>query len=98
MQLEEVVIEVVDILDKIRKSKAVDNEVVRIVEEMKKAKVKVLKDEKWREENGLMLKDGKVYMLKDKELRAEVIWLHYNMPVGGYGGQWKIVELVTRNF
>jgi len=73
VQLEEVVIEVVDILDKIRKSKAVDNEVVRIVEEMKKAKVKVLKDEKWREENGLMLKDGKVYMLKDKELRAEVI-------------------------
>jgi len=31
-------------------------------------------------------------------LRAEVIQLHYDIPVGGYGGQWKITELVTRNF
>jgi len=41
-RLEKVVIDRVDILDKIRKSKAVDNE---IVEKMKKAKVKVLRDE-----------------------------------------------------
>jgi len=45
-----------------------------------------------------MLKDGKVYVPKDKELRAEVIWLHHDMPVEGHGGQWKTVELVTRNF
>jgi len=35
----------VDILDRIRKSKAVDNEVVKIVKEIKKAKVKVLRNE-----------------------------------------------------
>ena len=34
-----------DILDRIRKSKAVDNEVVKIVKEIKKAKVKVLRNE-----------------------------------------------------
>jgi len=62
VQVKEVVIGNVDILDKIRKSKAVDNEVVRIVEEMKKAKVKVLREKEWREEGGLMLKDRKVYM------------------------------------
>jgi len=28
----------------------------------------------------------------------EIIRLHYDMPVGDYEGQWKIVELVTRNF
>jgi len=42
--LEEVVIEGVDILDRIRKSKAVDDEVVKIVEEMKRANVKVLRN------------------------------------------------------
>jgi len=42
--LEEVVIEGIDILDKARKSKAVDAKVVRIVKKMKKAKVKMLRD------------------------------------------------------
>jgi len=45
-----------------------------------------------------MYKEGKVYVSKDKVLRAEIIRLHHDMPVGGYGGQWKMMELVTRNF
>jgi len=79
--LEEVVIEGVNILDKIRKSKAVDDEIVKVVEEIKKANVKVLRNKEWREEDRLMLKDGKVYVLKDEELRAEVIQLHHDIPV-----------------
>jgi len=96
--VEEVVIEGVDILNRIRKSKAIDDEIVKVVEEMKKANVKMLRNEEWREEDGLMLKDGKVYVPKDEELRAEVIRLHHDTPVGGHEGQWKTVELVTRNF
>ena len=84
--VEEIVIEGVDILDRIRKSKAVNNKIVKVAEEMKKTNVKVLRDKKWREEDGLILKDGKVYVLKNKELRAEVIWLHHNTLVGGHGG------------
>ena len=34
-----------------------------------------------------MLKEGKVYVPKDEKLRAEIIWLHYDTPVGGHGGQ-----------
>ena len=45
-----------------------------------------------------MLKEGKVYVLKDEELRAEVIWLHHDVPAAGHGGRWKIVELVMRNY
>jgi len=41
MQLAEVIIKEVDILEKIRKSEAKDNEVV---EEMKQAEVKMLRD------------------------------------------------------
>jgi len=50
------------------------------------------------DKDGLMLKEGKVYMPKDKALRVEIIRLHHDMPVGGHGGQWKMTELVTRNF
>jgi len=45
-----------------------------------------------------MYKEGKVYVPKDEKLRAEIIRLHYDTPIGGHGGQWKMVELVTRNF
>jgi len=45
-----------------------------------------------------MLRDGKVYVPKDKKLRAEFIWLHHDTLVEGHGGQWKMTELITRNF
>ena len=86
-EVSEVVIDGVDILDRIRRSEAKDDEVVKAVEEMKQAEVKVLRDEEWREHEGLMLKEGKVYVPKNKKLRAEVIRLHHDTPVGGHGGQ-----------
>ena len=98
IQVGEVIVEGIDILDRIRKSGAKDNEVVKVVEEMKKAGIKMLRDEEWREEDGLLLKEEKVYMPKDEALRVEVIRLHHDTPVGGHGGQWKTTELVTRNF
>jgi len=45
-----------------------------------------------------MLKKGKVYIPRDKVLRTEIIRLYYDMPVVGHKGQWKMVELITRNF
>jgi len=45
-----------------------------------------------------MYKEGKVYVPKDDKLRAEIIRLHHNMPVGGHRRQWKMVKLVTCNF
>ena len=85
MQVAEVIIDRVDLLEKIRGSEAKDDEVVKAVEEMKQAGVKMLRDEEWREENRLMLRDGKVYIPKDKKLRVEVIQLHHDMLVGGHG-------------
>jgi len=45
-----------------------------------------------------MLRDRKLYVPKDEKLRVEVIQLHHGTLVGGHGGQWKMTELVTRNF
>jgi len=98
MEKVKVIIKGVDLLEKVRESKVKDNEVVKVVEEMKRAEVKMLRDEEWREVDGVMYKEGKVYVPKDDKLRAEIIRLHHNMLVEGYGGQWKMVELVTQNF
>jgi len=45
-----------------------------------------------------VLKEGRVYVPKDKKLRVEIIQLHHDMPITGHGEQWKTVELVTRNY
>jgi len=73
--LKEVVIEgpEVDIVEKIKKARSKDKEVFRIVEELKKAKVKELRGEEWKIEGELVLKEGKIYVPKDVELRSEVI-------------------------
>ena len=39
-----------------------------------------------------------MYVLKNKKLRAEMIWLHHDILVTGHGGKWKTTELVTRKY
>jgi len=75
-----------EIIEKIKKSEAKYNKVIKVVEEMKKAGVKVLRNEEWQIEDDIVLKEEKVYVLKDDKLRLEIIWLHYNMPIAGYEG------------
>jgi len=94
----EIIVDGIDLLKEVKKLKVKDNEIIKAVEEMKKAGIKMLRDEEWREENGVMYKKGKVYMPKNKKLRAEIIRLHHDTLIGGHGGQWKTVEMVTRNF
>ena len=87
MEIVEIIVDGVDLLEEVRKSKVRDDEVVKAMEEMKKAGVKMLRDEEWREADDVMYKEGKVYVLKDNKLRAEIIRLYHNMTVGGHGGQ-----------
>ena len=77
----------VDLLEKIKKARSKNEDVIRVVEEMMKMGVKELRENKWKIEEDLVLKEGKVYVLKDKELRAEVIWLHHDVLAAGHGGR-----------
>jgi len=43
----EIIVDGVDLLEEVRKSKVKDDEVVKAVEEMKRAGVKMLRDEEW---------------------------------------------------
>ena len=87
-----------EIVKRIKKARDKDEEVIKVVEEMKKAGVKTLRDEEWQIEEELVLKEGKVYVPKDEKLRVEIIWLHHDMLIAEYERQWKTVELVTRNY
>jgi len=84
MEAVEIIVDGVDLLEKVRKSKVKDNKVVKAIEEIKKAGVKMLRDEEWRKVEGVMYKEGKVYVPKDDKLRAEIIRLYHNMPVEGH--------------
>ena len=61
-----------EIIEKIKKLEAKDDEVIKVVEEIKKAEVKVLRNNEQQIENDLVLKEGKMYVLRD-ELRLEII-------------------------
>jgi len=86
------------ILKKIKEAREKDKEVIKAVEEMKKVGVRILRNNEWQIEEELVLKEGKVYVPRDEKLRLEIIWLHYDTLIAGHGGQWKMVELVTRNY
>ena len=65
---------------------------------MKKAKVKILRGDEWQIEEDLVLKEGKVYVLKDEKLRVKIIWLHHDIPMTGHDRRWKTMELTTRTY
>jgi len=81
-----IIVDGVDLLEKVKRSKVKDDEVVKAVGEMKRAGVKMLRDEEWREVDSVMYKEGKVYVPKDEKLRAEIIRLYHDTPIGGHRG------------
>jgi len=54
---------------------------------MKKAKVRELRGDEWKLEENLVLKEGKMYVPKNEELRVEVIQLHHDVLAAGHGGR-----------
>jgi len=86
------------LLQKIRKSKDLDERVVKAVSMLRQAGVKDVIGEDWSEEQGLILFRGKVYVPKDKEIRRQIVKLHHDSTLTGHPGRWKTLELVSRNY
>jgi len=64
----EIIVDRIDLLEEIRKSKVKDDKIVKAMEEIKRAGVKMLRDKEWREVDGVMYKERKVYVPKDNKL------------------------------
>ena len=45
---------------------------MKVVEELKKAGIKMLKDKEWEIEEGIVMKKGRIYV-PEEELRGEII-------------------------
>jgi len=54
---------------------------------MKRVKVRELRENEWKIKRDLVLKEEKIYVLRDMELRVEIIWLHHDVPAVGYRGR-----------
>ena len=64
-----------------------DNEVIKAVEEMKQAEVKILRDEEWWKVDSVIYKERKIYIPKNDKLRVEIIRLYHNTLVGEHRRQ-----------
>jgi len=77
------IIEEENLKERIRKAQEGDEKVVKAVEELKKAGIKTLRDKEWEVEDGIVMKEGRIYVLEE-DLRREIIQLHHDTLVGGH--------------
>ena len=61
-----------DLRERIKRAQKGDEKIVKAVEKLKRAGVKVLKDEEWEVEDGMVLKEGRIY-IPEGDLRREII-------------------------
>jgi len=78
------------LIEKIKKTREKDEEVVKVVKEMKKSGVKTLRGNEWKIERELVLKKEKMYMPRDEKLILELMILeliHHDVPAARHGGK-----------
>jgi len=68
----EMIIEEKNLKKRIKRAQKGDEKVVKAVEELKKAGVKILKDEEWKIENGIVIKERRIYV-PEGDLKREII-------------------------
>jgi len=69
-----------ELKEKIKRARGKDK-VVKVIKEIKKIEVRNLKGDEWEIKGDSILKKGKIYITKNKKLRVEIIWLHYDMLI-----------------
>ena len=72
------------IIEKIKKLET-KNKVVKVVEEIKKVEVKMLRDDELQIKNELVLKERKMYVPKNENLKLEIIWLYHDILIVWHG-------------
>ena len=74
-----------------KKTSEKNEKIVKFVKEIKNIGVNILEKDKWEIKNKLVLKEEKVYVLKNETLWLEVIQLHYNIIITGHEERWNII-------
>ena len=58
--------------ERIKRVQEGNERIVKVVEELKRAGIKTLKNEEWEIEDGIVMKEGRIYV-PEEELRGEII-------------------------
>jgi len=66
------IIEKENLKERIKKAQKGNEKVVKAVEELKRVEIKMLKDKKWKIEDGIIMKKERIYV-PERELREEII-------------------------
>jgi len=93
----ETIIEEENLKERIRKAQEGDEKVIKAVEELKKAGIKILRNKEWEVEDRIVMKEERIYM-PEGDLRREIIQLHHDTLVEEHRGRWKMTELIGRNY
>ena len=73
-----------DLKERIKRAQKGNEKIVKIVEELKKTEIKTLKNKEWEIEDGIVMKEGRIYVL-ERELRREIIQLYHDILIEGHG-------------
>jgi len=68
----EMLVEEKSLKERIKRMQERDEKIVKAVEELKKAGIKMLRDKEWKIEDRIVMREGKIYVPKG-ELRGKVI-------------------------
>ena len=93
----EMLIEEETLRERIKKVQEGDGKIAEAVKQLKGAGLKTLKDKEWRIEDGVVLKERRIYV-PEGDLQREIIQLHHDTPLGGHRGRWKTTELISRSY
>ena len=69
-----------------------------VVKALKALDVGELHSDEWTCAEGVVLYRGRVYVPNDPQLCHDLVHAHHSTAVAGNPGQWKMLELVSRNY
>jgi hypothetical protein len=87
-----------ELLARIRGSRNWDEEVVKAAEALGDSGSASLHAKEWSIQEGLVLKEGKVYVPRDEHLRTDILKVHHDLAIAGHPGIQRTRELIARNY
>ena len=93
----ETIIEEENLKERIKRVQEGNERVVKAVKELKKAGIKTLRYKECEIENGIVMREGRIYV-PEGDLRREIIQLYHDTPVERHREKWKMAELIVRNY
>jgi hypothetical protein len=76
-----------------------EESVAKAARELQKDKGRgTIKSAEWSKSDGLLMFHGKIYIPNDRDLRHHIIKQHHDTCIARHAGQFKTLELVSRNY